>query len=352
VNEPKVSIIVPVYKAEDYLQRCVNSLTNQTLTDIEIILVDDGSPGISPRLCDEMAQKDNRIKVIHKENGGAGYARNSGLKIAKGKYIGFVDSDDFVEKDMYEVMYTTLEKYDSDLVMTGIIQEDGCVFGKEGDCEIKTFFKEDTHFETFEELKGLRLGIIGSLPGEAEDSRYGMSVWKNLFKREIIEKNNLTFQSERQMLSEDALFMVDYIASVKKATGINRAFYHYCRNGDSISKSYKKDRFEKALVFLKEAEKRYQKDIPQEEYKIYLDRFWQSFCRVLCSQEVMYCKEQKADYATIKQGLKKICEHDETRRVLKTYPIAKLPLKQRIFAYAMKYRLYYLQVKLIIARSR
>ena len=97
-----VSIIVPVYKVEKYLARCVESLINQTLKNIEIILVDDGSPDNCPALCDKWAEKDERIKVIHKENAGLGFARNSGMEIAEGRFIGFVDSDDYVKNDMFE----------------------------------------------------------------------------------------------------------------------------------------------------------------------------------------------------------------------------------------------------------
>ena len=109
--QPKVSIIVPVYKSEQYLKRCITSLKNQTLEDIEIILVDDASPDNSPRICDEAAAGDSRIKVIHKANEGAGKARNAGLETATGKYIGFVDSDDYVSTDMYEKMCDVIEKY-------------------------------------------------------------------------------------------------------------------------------------------------------------------------------------------------------------------------------------------------
>ena len=103
---PKVSIIVPIYNVEKYLHQCVNSLLNQILKDIEIILVDDESPDNCPAMCDEYAKQDSRIKVIHKKNEGLGYARNSGLEIATGEYIAFVDSDDYVELDAYQKLYS------------------------------------------------------------------------------------------------------------------------------------------------------------------------------------------------------------------------------------------------------
>ena len=100
----KVSVIIPVYKVEEYLERCVQSVLNQTLKDIEIVLVDDGSPDNCPKMCDEFAKKDSRIKVVHKNNEGLGKARNSGLEVATGEYVAFVDSDDYVHPEMYEIL--------------------------------------------------------------------------------------------------------------------------------------------------------------------------------------------------------------------------------------------------------
>jgi len=352
VPQPKVSIIVPVYNAGKYLERCINSLRSQTLEDIEMIFVDDASTDSSLEICNKTALEDSRIKVLHKENEGAGMARNAALKIATGKYIGFVDSDDYVDLNMFKTLYEKAVKYNSDLVMSGVLFVDGNMFCEDGECTCKAYFDKDTHFETEESLKKLRLGIIGATPEDSDDSKYGMSIWKNLFKSEIIKENNLTFQSEREMLSEDALFMIDYISCINKATGINEAFYNYCRNGDSISKSYKKDRFEKSLVFVNEVEKRFKKDIAPEEYHIYIDRFWQAMCRVICSQEIMHAEFNNIKYTDLRRRLKKLCTHSFTQRALKSYPLNTLPLKQRVFAYGMKYKLYFLLKLLVELRSK
>ena len=352
VTQPKVSIIVPVYNAEKYLDRCIESLRNQTIQDIEIILVDDSSCDESLEMCKRAAKEDLRIKVIHKVNEGAGMARNAALKEATGKYIGFVDSDDFVQPEMFQTLYDTAEKYVSDLVMSGVVFVDGNMFSEHGECVKKKYFEKDTHFETKEELKKLRMGIVGALPEDADDSKYGMSIWKNLFSHEIIKQNNIAFQSERRMLSEDALFMIDYISCINKATGISGTYYNYCRNEDSISKSYKKDRFEKSLVFVSEVEKRFGKDIEPGEYRIYIQRFWQAMCRVICSQQIMYAENNNVKYKELKDMLREVCTHSLTVSTLKEYPINKLPLKQRIFAYAMKYRMYFVLKLLVELRSK
>lgn len=350
--QPKVSIIIPVYNVEKYIERCVSSLTAQTLEDIEIILVDDSSTDCSLQLCESLAAKDNRIKVIHKENEGAGKARNAALKIATGEYIGFVDSDDYVDVNMFKVLYEKAEQYGSELVMSGVLFVDGNMFSEQGECVRKVYFDEDTHFVSEDDLKELRMGIIGALPDDPDDSKYGMSIWKNLFRHDVIRQNNLVFQSEREMLSEDALFMVDFISCIKKATGINEAFYNYCRNGASISKSYKKDRFEKSLVFVNEVEKRFKKDIAPAIYEAYIYRFWQAMCRVLCSQEIMNAADNGVKYADLKARLKEICTHPLTVKALKSYPLSKLPTKQMVFAYCIKYKLYFLLKILVGLRSK
>ena len=350
--QPKVSIIVPVYNAQKYLDRCVSSLKNQTLEDIEIILVDDSSTDLSLEMCKELAENDARIKVIHKVNEGAGLARNAALEIVSGEYIGFADSDDYVNENMFETLYNKAKEYDSDLVMSGVLFVDGNMFKSEGECTRKVYFDKDTHFETEAELKKLRMGIVGAEPGDADDSKYGMSIWKNLFRTEIVKRNNITFRSEREMLSEDALFMIDYISCISKATGISGAFYNYCRNDDSISKSYKKDRFEKSLVFVSEVEKRFSKDISPDEYEVYIYRFWQAMCRVLCSQEIMYALDNRVKYSDLKKRLEKVCTHSLTVKALGEYPISTLPKKQSVFAFCMKHKMYFVLKILVGLRSK
>lgn len=116
---PKISVIVPIYRVEEYLPKCLDSLLKQTFRDLEVILVDDGSPDRCGEICDEYREKDSRIRVIHKENGGLSSARNAGLDIAAGKYVAFVDSDDTVTPDCYEKLFRCAEKYDADLVCGG-----------------------------------------------------------------------------------------------------------------------------------------------------------------------------------------------------------------------------------------
>lgn len=117
---PLISVIVPIYNVEKYLVRCVDSIVNQTYKNLEIILVDDGSPDRCPQMCDDYAEKDSRIKVVHKKNGGLSDARNAGMAVATGEYISFIDSDDWIETSMFELLLNNIFQYDCEISCGGI----------------------------------------------------------------------------------------------------------------------------------------------------------------------------------------------------------------------------------------
>ena len=348
---PKVSIVVPVYNTEKYLKQCIESLINQTLKEIEIIIVDDGSKEECASLCDELASSDKRIKVVHKHNEGLGLARNSGIEVANGEYVGFVDSDDYVDLAMFQSLYSVADKNDADLVISGISFVGGNTFSKDGEYTEKNYFNKDTVFEN-EGINQLLLGVVGALPNEPDDSRYGVSVCKNIFRRSLILNQNIKFFSERKIISEDTLFMVDYIKCINKAVGINGAFYRYRRNDASLSKSYKTDRFEKILIFLYELELHIKDTLKSEEYKLYLDRLTQGYARITCSQEIMYANDNDIEYRVLKKRLKTVCTNKMIMDALRVYPWYKLPKKQAAFAFAMKYKLYFLQKLMVLLRAR
>lgn len=348
---PKVSVVVPVYNTEKYLKQCIDSITSQTLEEIEIIIVDDGSMEECASLCDELANGDERIKVIHKENEGQGLARNCGIQAANGEYIGFVDSDDYINLNMYESLYKVATENDADIVIGGITFVGGNTFGKSGEYTEKNYFDKDTIFKK-EDIKNLILGVVGALPFEKDDSRYGVSVCKNLFRRSVLYDEKLEFLSERKIVSEDAIFMVDFIKCAKKAVGISGAFYYYRRNDESFSKSYKKDRFDQILIFLAEIKEHIKDVATKEEYQLYLNRLIQGYGRILCSQEIVYALDKNIKYSDLKKRLKMICTNNVITDALKTYPWYRLPKKQAAFAFAMKYRLYFLQKLMVILRAR
>lgn len=348
---PKVSVIIPVYNTEKYLEQCINSITSQTLKEIEIIIVDDGSKEECATLCDSLAKTDDRILVIHKENAGPGLARNTGMEAANGEYIGFVDSDDYIKPQMYDNLYNAALKTNADLVISGISFVGGNTFGKNGEYSEKQYFPKETLFEN-DDIKELLLGVVGALPHEMDDSRYGVSTCKNLFKRSLITNKKIEFLSERKVMSEDAIFMIDFIKNIQKAVGIPGAFYCYRRNDESFSKSYRKDRFLMVKGFIEELENHIKDVCKAEEYNLYLNRLIQGYGRILCSQEIMYAKENGIKYSVLLERLKMICKSQLISNALKDYPWYRLPKKQAAFAFAMKYKLYFLQKLMVLFRAR
>ena len=348
---PKVSVIVPVYNTEKYLEQCICSITSQTIKEIEIIIVDDGSREECAVLCDLLAKTDDRIQVIHKQNAGPGLARNTGMEAATGEYIGFVDSDDYIKPEMYDALYNAAQKNSADLVVSGISFVGGNTFGKSGEYEEKHYFHKETPFEK-DDIKELLLGVVGALPHEPDDSRYGVSTCKNLFKRSVITDNNVKFLSERKVMSEDAIFMIDFIKQIDTAVGISGAYYCYRRNDESFSKSYRSDRFLLVQSFIKELENHIKDVCQNDEYSLYLNRLIQGYGRILCSQEIMYAKEKGVKYLSLSERLKMICESQMISDALKDYPWYRLPKKQAAFAFAMKYKLYFLQKLMVLFRAR
>ncbi len=203
---PLISVIVPVYGVEEYLPACIDSIIAQTYENLEIILVDDGSPDNCGKICDAYAEKDSRIKVIHKENGGVSSARNAGLDIASGEYIGFVDSDDTANTNMFESLYAELEKNGADVSVCGHTRiERG---EKSHDEQTKTL-----SFSPEEAIKNILIGkyFCGQL-------------WNKLFKFELLKKVRF---DESLYVYEDMLFSVEAILKSKKICYSNEPLYNY-----------------------------------------------------------------------------------------------------------------------------
>lgn len=228
---PLLSIIVPVYKVEKYLERCVESLCSQTLRDIEIILVNDGSPDRCPELCEALARQDSRIRVVHKKNGGLSSARNAGLRVATGDYVGFVDSDDTVDLDMFEKLHRVIVRENVDFVMSDYVRvpEQGEPYLKTLDIRPGRYSKDDLRREIFPQL------IMG------ENVDYGplLSVWHCLYRTEFLRSNDFYFDEEVRW-SEDNIFsaIVGYHADsffYLKGEGL----YHYHQNPGTITTSYR-----------------------------------------------------------------------------------------------------------------
>lgn len=222
MGEKLISVIIPVYNVKQYLTKCVNSLTNQTFRDIEIILVNDGSTDGSGELCDQYALFDKRVKVIHQENAGQGAARNSGLDIARGKWIGFVDADDWLDENYYEKMVMAGEKHTADMVC----------------CDRRVFDEENNMIYQADIVKGKSYSV--------EDKeeyfykyffKYTPSSCNKLYRKEVLKE--IYFKSVTEVGSEDALFNYEVLFRLNKISEANGIFYNSLARENSTARSYK-----------------------------------------------------------------------------------------------------------------
>lgn len=327
MNRPKVSIIVPIYNVAAYLQRCMDSLLNQTLRDIEIILVDDGSPDNCPQMCDEYAKQDNRIKVIHKKNEGLGYARNTGLEATCGEFIAFIDSDDYVDLAMYETLYNKAIENQSDVVFCGMQRrcKDGMIFPRR-DVEQETIFQGD-------DVLMLAKEVVACAPGTPKERHFMMSVWHSIYKASIIKEKNLHFVSERVYTSEDLPFQVDFFKSAQKVIYIPNIFYNYCENKTSLTATFNINKIYRTIKLYNLLNKKLAEIDPQ---KLHTRRFLLSILRTMSVSVV----EQNLGIKTKIKFLQDICKCIKWDEYA-DYPIEKAPLFARISFYLMKYNCVY-----------
>ncbi|MEH6538380.1 MAG: glycosyltransferase [Psychroserpens sp.] len=210
--EPKISIIVPVYNVEKYLHRCIDSIINQSYKNLEIILINDGSLDSSGEICDYYSNMDLRVLVIHQENKGLSGARNSGLKIASGNYIGFVDSDDWIEPDMYKTMLNILEKHDVDIVECDLLST----------TEVNNGIDRSGSLVMEDRLQALKRII----------KNQDFSVCSRLYHKKLLQE--ISFVEGKN--SEDVYFTFDLFKNINNSIYLSNMFYNYYIAGDSITR--------------------------------------------------------------------------------------------------------------------
>ena len=214
--QPCISVIVPVYKVEPYLRKCVDSIINQTYTNLEIILVDDGSPDNCGAICDEYAAKDSRIKVIHKKNGGLSDARNAGMEIMTGEYVAFVDSDDWIEPQMYQRLYELIEFYHADMAFGGVADD---VLQDDTVHTVKTSNYGDTPLEE-DKISAMRRYFHGS-----------WAAWDKLYRAELFDGIRYPVGE----INEDEAIVLHLLDRCNRVCFTNEVFYHYIRRIDGTS---------------------------------------------------------------------------------------------------------------------
>ncbi len=321
---PKISVIIPCYGVERYLDRCMESIVNQTLKDIEIILVDDGSPDYVPEMCDEWAKKDARIKVIHKKNAGLGYARNTGLDVATGEYIAFVDSDDYVELNMYEKLYNVAKEHNSDAVFSGFKKEfKHGYFLNVQECHNYIEFSDC-------EVQNLIPDFVASEPHCKSEYKYEMSVWHSIYKRSIIHEHHLRFISEREYASEDIPFQIDFLSFAYRVSFIPDMLYIYCFNGESLTKTFSLEKYyeiRNLFYLIQEKSKKY------DEKGLRAKRLFIGYVRSYLRKWVE-CREK----SEAKKVIYEIMNDMVWSGIRKNYHSSFLPFHQRLLLRAIYHR--------------
>ena len=262
----EVSVIVPVYKAEKYLRRCVDSILAQTFTDFELILVDDGSPDTCGTICDEYAQKDSRVIVIHKENGGVSSARNAALDIARGECIAFADSDDVVSD---EYLAELMRWKEFDYVTAGFSWQDkqGC-----------------WHVREFEEVS-VSVDIIRTMPSKYLGKYYFGSPWATLMKRSVVENNMIRFDTSIHS-GEDTLFIMDYLKCVSSVKTVRLCGYRYHYYPASLVNKVHRD-FWKWKIVVEQSIVSFFHGVNKEEYGFLLNREFEVLTNLVAEYDQM-----------------------------------------------------------------
>lgn len=223
---PKISIIVPVYNVENYLRRCVDSILNQSFTDFEVILVDDGSTDGCTTICNEYTRIDSRVSVIHKKNGGVSKARNMGISLASGDYLAFVDSDDYIEDDFLEILYSKVLEDDYDCVSSGFTIVNSALEKTHG-------FIPDNYVKTFHSSKEQFDYIVG----EVLRGKTGWEMCTRLFKKSIVHSHDIRICETCNDFGEDLAFVLTYLLYCKKVVSVQYSGYYYYQRINSMMNS-------------------------------------------------------------------------------------------------------------------
>lgn len=344
MESDKISIIIPVYNVEKYLETCIKSIINQTYTNLEIILIDDGSKDNSLNICKDFEKKDKRIKAIHKENEGVSSARNLGIKESTGNYITFIDPDDYAENNMIERAVNISKKYDADIVQWN------SYYNKENEEIKRKAITNDILKREDEGIKLLQLDILSTIYEEKEN---GISVgpirgvWGKLYKKDIIK--DIEFDKSLYAF-EDGLFNLNAFENAKRIVLFNEYLHHYRVNPASVCNSYKstwtkqtQDILLKVKEFIETKVKRHDKEIFYNLYNALACELFSS-----CLTRCIFHKDNKKTKKEKKIDLKNYIESDIYKQVLKNVKFKYLNNKQKLIIFLAKKKyisiIYYIYV--------
>lgn len=331
---PYFSLILPVYNVEKYVKRCVNSLLRQEYTDYEIILVDDGSTDSSGSICDKLADKNNNIFAYHKENGGLSDARNYGMDRAKGNYILFIDSDDWVDEKLLISLHNHLNKSNVDILKFGFQKM------QEGNYK-NTFF---SHFNIgVYDRRQIEETILPYTIGPKRLFCYEQnackSVWSHVYSLNFLRENNIRFVSEREILNEDYLFNLHTLLYAKSLEVTHYILYYYDYREGSLSKRYITNEFERKLKLHREYKLLLERNGLFERYETpYYSECVDGF--YACISNECCCWNETSKYAV--QNIKKILNCKECEISLLKCKRSNMNLKGKVIYWLMRLKFAYL----------
>ena len=322
-----ISVIIPVYNVQKYLTRCVESVRNQTYKNLEIILVDDESPDECPRMCDEYCMTDHRIKVVHKKNGGLGFARNSGLEVTSGEYVTFIDSDDWISPSHIENLHTEAVKTQADVVIGGhtSVLANGTMILRPNELDSGLYEGERIRSE-------ILLPLIGADVDFPRDVQINSSSCMNLYKTWILREHSIRFISEKFAVAEDLYFNVDFFFHARRIAVTDELGYYYFENAGSISRKYDPKRFERTINFYKTIRQQVEKYGLSGESRHRLERSY--FLKIRVAVRHIVGSELK--FSQKIRQIRGILDHEITREVLGAYPVDTMIPAMRTLAKLMR----------------
>lgn len=318
---PEISVIVPVYKAEAFLRKCTDSILCQTFRDLELLLVEDGSPDNSGKLCDEIAAEDPRVRVFHKENGGVSSARNLGVDEAKGNYIAFADSDDWLPPDALAIMYQAMVSNGADSAggSHNRVEVDGRGEHEPGALPAGVYGPEEIRTGIIDRLLGERMGK----PGEVLNG----FIWRFLFSKNIIQDNHITFAGA---YLEDELFLMEYFCYAKKLAMVAEPVYYYLQNPVSVTRRYLADYMKTFDSFMQAKRELAQKhglgeNLPQWEE----NSNWSGLLIAIGNE---FAASNPASLSKKRKTVKALCARPDMARAIQTIQPANLGRNKQIVA--------------------